>query len=129
MKLTVLKERLDGEPRVAATPDTVKRFVGLGLDVVIEAGAGLASGVLDEGYVAAGGRIASSAQEAAQDADIVLKVRAPTRDELALLKRGALLIGLLNPYAEREMIPAYASAGVMAFAMELLPRISRAQSM
>jgi len=129
MKLTVLKERLDGEPRVAATPDTVKRFVGLGLDVVIEAGAGLASGILDEGYVAAGGRIASSAQEAAQDADIVLKVRAPTRDELALLKRGALLIGLLNPYAEREMIPAYASAGVMAFAMELLPRISRAQSM
>jgi len=129
MKLAVLKERLEGEPRVAATPDTVKRFAALGLDVAVEAGAGTASGVLDGGYRAAGAAIVPSAEEAVRDADIILKVRGPTRTEIAGAKKGAVLVGLMNPYAERELIGAYAEAGLLAFAMELLPRISRAQSM
>jgi proton-translocating NAD(P)+ transhydrogenase subunit alpha len=86
MKLAVLKERSEDEPRVAATPDTAKRFGALGLEVVVEAGAGTRSGILDQAFVAAGARIAASAREAAQDADIVLKVRAPNKDDRAIEK-------------------------------------------
>jgi proton-translocating NAD(P)+ transhydrogenase subunit alpha len=129
MKLAVLKERLEGEPRVAATPDTVKRFGGIGLEVTVESGAGESSGVLDAAYRAAGANIARSPEEAAQSADIMLKVRGPTREEIAPLKSGAVLVGLMSPYAEGELIGAYAQAGLLAFAMELLPRISRAQAM
>jgi len=134
MKIAIVKERSEGETRVAATPETAKRFAGLGLEVVVEQAAGSAASFPDEAYRQAGAAIAESAAAALKDADIVLKVQRPQsaaegNDELALMKRGALLIAMLSPYGERERIEAYAAAGISAFAMELMPRISRAQSM
>ena len=129
MKLAVLKERRAGEARVAATADTVRKFSGLGLSVAVEAGAGERAGVADSDYTTAGAAIAPDAASALKDADIVLKVRSPEADEIAAMKRGAVLAGLLAPYTEKETIAALAAHGVDAFAMELLPRISRAQSM
>src|SRR5262245_4988569 len=134
MKLAILKERRAGEARVAATPDAVKRLKGLGLDVVVESGAGAGTSIPDQAFAEAGAAIAPDAPAAAGDADIVLKVQRPQsaeegNDEVALLKPGAVLVGLLAPYQNREQVAAYASRGVAAFAMELVPRISRAQSM
>ena len=134
MKIAIVKERREGEKRVAATPETAKRFAGLGLEVVVEQAAGSAASFPDEAYRQAGAAIAESAAAALKDADIVLKVQRPQsaaegNDELALMKRGALLIAMLSPYGERERIETYAAAGISAFAMELMPRISRAQSM
>lgn len=135
MRLAVLKERRPDEARVAATPDTVKKYAGLGLSVAIESGAGLASGIPDADFAAAGATIAADAAAALADARIVLKVAAPLGpndgglDELALIPRGALLIGALDAWGGRERIAEYAARGVDAAAMELLPRITRAQSM
>jgi H+-translocating NAD(P) transhydrogenase subunit alpha len=135
MKISVAKERRPDERRVAASPDTVKRLVGQGLEVVIETGAGLGAAFTDEAYKAAGATIAPDAAAALGAGDIVLKVQRPLRagegalDELALIRRGAVLIGLLQPLQRREDVEAYAKAGVAAFAMELVPRITRAQSM
>jgi NAD(P) transhydrogenase subunit alpha len=135
MRIAVLKERRPHERRVAATPDTVKKLIGLGAEVVVEAGAGMGSATPDEQFAEAGATIAPDAVSAAKDADIVLKVQRPLTaaeggpDELAALKLGAMLIGLLAPYQNKEQVDAYAKQGVTAFAMELLPRISRAQSM
>ncbi len=134
MKIAIVKERREGERRVAATPETAKRFAGLGLEVVVEQAAGSAASFPDEAYRQAGAAIAESAAAALKDADIVLKVQRPQsaaegNDELSLMKRGALLIAMLSPYGARERIEAYAAAGISAFAMELMPRISRAQSM
>jgi NAD(P) transhydrogenase subunit alpha len=133
MRLAVLKERRPAETRVAATPETVKKFTALGLTVAVEAGAGLSAGIPDSEYSAAGAEIASDAAAALQGAAIVLKVRAPLAegegavDELSLIPRGALMLGQLQ--ATPEMAAAYAKAGIDAGAMELLPRITRAQSM
>ena len=133
MRLAVLKERRPAETRVAATPETVKKFIALGLTVAVEAGAGLSAGFPDAEYSAAGAEIAPDAAAALQGAAIVLKVRAPlaegegTVDELSLIPRGALMLGQLQ--ATPEMAAAYAKAGIDAGAMELLPRITRAQSM
>jgi NAD(P) transhydrogenase subunit alpha len=127
MRLAVLKERRSGETRVAATPETAKKFVGMGLEVAIEAGAGLASGITDEAYAAAGASVVPDAAAALAGAGIVLKVRAPEEEELAAIPRGALLIGTLG--ADAEAAARYAAAGIDACAMELLPRITRAQSM
>ncbi|MBB5689092.1 Re/Si-specific NAD(P)(+) transhydrogenase subunit alpha [Roseomonas alkaliterrae] len=127
MRLAVLKERRSGETRVAATPETAKKFVGMGLEVAIEAGAGLASGITDEAYAAAGASVVPDAAAALAGAAIVLKVRAPEEEELAAIPRGALLIGTLG--ADAEAAARYAAAGIDACAMELLPRITRAQSM
>jgi len=127
--IAIPKERRTGEARVAATPDTVKKFKGLGLDVVVEAGAGAASRVSDADYEAAGARIAASAAEALKNADVVLKVRCPAADEMGQFKRGAILVALLSPATEKETIGKLAGAGIDAFAMEYLPRISRAQAM
>jgi H+-translocating NAD(P) transhydrogenase subunit alpha len=134
MKLAILKERRAGEARVATTPDAVKRLKGLGLDIVIEADAGAGTSIPDQHFVDAGATIAPDAAAAAGDADIVLKVQRPMTaaegsDETALLKPGALLIGLLAPYQNRDQIASYAQRNVSAFAMELVPRISRAQTM
>jgi NAD(P) transhydrogenase subunit alpha len=129
MKLAILKECRENEPRVAATPDTVKRFAGLGLSIIVETGAGTASGITDDAYAEAGAAVAGSPTEAAQGASVVLKVRGPTAEEIPLMQPGAILIGLLNPYGDKDLVDAYAKAGLTAFAMELLPRISRAQSM
>ena len=129
MKLAIPKERLDGEPRVAASVETVKKLTALGLQVTVEAGAGGGASISDALYREAGAEIASSAAEALKDADIVFKVRAPTDDELGMMKRGAMLAAILNPYDDKARFQKYAAAGVNAFAMELMPRISRAQSM
>jgi NAD(P) transhydrogenase subunit alpha len=135
MKIAIPKERRDGERRVAATPETVKKLVGLGQTVVVETGAGLGASIPDSQFVEAGAQIAPDAASALGDADLVLKVRAPLTleeggpDELALLKRGAFLLAILQPYQRKEQVKAYAAAGVNAMAMELIPRITRAQSM
>jgi len=129
MKLAVPKERRDAETRVAATPETVKKLKALGLDVTVETGAGAGARIADADYEAAGATIAPDARSALADADIVLKVRGPDAGEIALLKKGAVLAASLSPHTEKDAAAALAAQGVTAFAMEFIPRISRAQSM
>jgi NAD(P) transhydrogenase subunit alpha len=135
MKVAIVKERRAFERRVAASPDTIKRMVGMGLEVVAESGAGEGAHFADAAFATAGASIAAEAATALGDADIVLKVQRPLigdeaeRDELRYLKRGTVLIGLLQPLRHPAEIAAYAGAGMVAFAIELLPRITRAQSM
>src|SRR5579863_269486 len=129
MKLSVLKERRAGETRVAATPETVKKLKGLGLAVVVESGAGAAVRFSDNDYAAAGATIAPDTAAALSGADIVLKVRGPDDNEIAGFKKGAVLAALLAPFTEKEAIAKLAAQGVTAFAMEFIPRISRAQAM
>lgn len=128
MKIAVLKERRFNETRVAATPETVKKLIGLKHAVAVESCAGLAAGIRDEDYAAAGATVGSAA-DALKGADIVLKVRAPDASELATYPKGVALAGLLEPYAGKSDAVAYAAAGVTAIAMEFVPRITRAQSM
>lgn len=129
MRIAVPRETVDGETRVAATPDTVKRFVGLGAEVAVETGAGEFSRLPDGEYEKVGARIAPSAAEALEDADIVLKVLRPTDEEIALMKKGAIVVAVMDPYGNEEALRKLADAGLLAFAMELIPRITRAQSM
>ncbi|MBC9180289.1 Re/Si-specific NAD(P)(+) transhydrogenase subunit alpha [Pseudoroseomonas ludipueritiae] len=136
MRLAVLKERRAGETRVAATPETVKKLIGLGITVVaVESGAGLASGYPDAAYGEAGAEIAPDAAAALAGAAILLKVRAPLAagegevDELSLIPRDTLLLGTLEALGNPGRAKAYADAGLQACSMELLPRITRAQSM
>ncbi len=119
----------DREPRVAATPETVRKFIGLGGTVVVQAGAGLRSGVPDDAFAAAGASIAPSATETVKDADIVLKVGRPQAEELGSYKHGALVVAIMDPYGQAEALGLMADAGVTAFSMELMPRITRAQVM
>jgi NAD(P) transhydrogenase subunit alpha len=127
MKIAVPAETEAGEPRVAATPDTVKRFVGLGAEVSVEQGAGKGAGITDADFTAAGAKIASG--PVTKDADVVLKVRRPSKSELANYKAGSLVIGMLDPYGNEAALAELANAKVAAFSMELAPRITRAQSM
>ena len=135
MRVAVVKERRAFERRVAASPDTVKRMVGMGLDVIVESGAGEGAWFGDAAFADAGASIAADERTALADADVWLKVQRPLiggesgTDELALVKRGAALIGLLQPAQNPADAEAYARAGVAAFAMELVPRITRAQAM
>jgi len=129
MRIAVLAEVDRAETRVAATPETVKKYIALGAEVTVQAGAGVAAGIPDRDFEAAGATMAPSAKEAAENADIVLKVRRPTEDELPNLKRGATVIAMMDPYGNEAALGAMASAGVNAFAMELMPRITRAQVM
>ena len=135
MKISIPRERRAHERRVAATPETVKKFVALGIDVAVEAGAGEASRITDAAYEAAGAKIIGDLAQLLADADVVLKVQRPLLagedgpNELALMKRGALLIAILSPYADLDAIQQYAAAGVTAMALEFVPRITRAQSM
>jgi len=135
MKVAIPKERREHERRVAATPDTVKKLIGLGAEVAVEAGAGLASRLTDEAYQAAGAKIVTDLSALLNDADVVLKVQRPLLgedgqpDELSPMKRGALLIAALSPYTDPDAIQRYAQAGITAMAMEFVPRITRAQSM
>lgn len=126
MKIAIARETEAGEPRVAATPDTVKKFKALGADVAVEPGAGIKSGILDADYQAAGATLAT---DAVSGADIVLKVRRPEAGELSRYKRGALVIAIMDPYSNDAALKAMADAGVSSFAMELMPRITRAQVM
>jgi NAD(P) transhydrogenase subunit alpha len=128
MNIGVPAETRPGETRVAATPETVKKLAAGGRHtVLVQSGAGVAASVPDADYQAAGATIAKDAQEA-YGADIVLKVRGPQDAETGMLKRGAILVGLLNPY-DAQAVRRYAQSGVTAFAMEWLPRTTRAQSM
>jgi NAD(P) transhydrogenase subunit alpha len=129
MKLAILKERRPGEARVAATPETVKKLKALGLDVIVETGAGAGAHFADGEYTASGALIAPDAASALREADIVLKVRGPEPGEIAAMKKGAVLAALLAPYTEKDTIGRLAAQGVDAFAMEFIPRISRAQAM
>jgi NAD(P) transhydrogenase subunit alpha len=126
MKIAIAKEIDAAEPRVAATPDTVKKFKALGADVAIEPGAGIKSGLLDADYEAAGAAVSG---DAVKDADIVIKVKRPEASELGKYKRGALVIAIMDPYGNDAALKSMADAGVAAFAMELMPRITRAQVM
>jgi H+-translocating NAD(P) transhydrogenase subunit alpha len=126
MKVAVIKETDPGEPRVAATPETVKKLIGLGAEVAVEPNAGVRSGILDADYANAGAKVAS---DAVSGADIVLKVRRPSASELAGYKKGAAVVAIMDPYGNEAVLKQMAAAGVVAFAMELMPRITRAQSM
>jgi H+-translocating NAD(P) transhydrogenase subunit alpha len=126
MKVAVVAETHADEPRVAATPETVKKMIGLGAQVAVEPGAGVKSGILDTDYTAAG---ATVTPDAPNSADIILMVRRPERAALSRLKRGAIVIAIMDPYGHDEALQAMADASVIAFAMELMPRITRAQSM
>jgi len=123
----VARESDPAEGRVAGSVETVKKMKALGLDVLVEAGAGLASRILDADYEAAGARIVGP--EEAKAADVVLKVRRPTTAEIATYKPGAIVIATMDPYGNEAAIAEMAKAGLTAFAMELMPRITRAQSM
>jgi NAD(P) transhydrogenase subunit alpha len=126
MRIAIAREVDADEPRVAATPDTVKKIKALGVEITVEPGAGIKSGILDEDYSAAGASVTS---DAIKDADIVLKVRRPTEAELAGYKKGALVIAIMDPFGNEAALAAMAKSGVVGFAMELMPRITRAQAM
>jgi len=127
MKIGIPKERRPDERRVAASPDTVKRLTGMGHEILIEKGAGAGAAFTDEAYAGAGASIVDGT--AALAAEIVLKVQAPLPEEIGKMKKGAVLIGMLQPLQNKDQVEAYAKAGLTSFAMELVPRISRAQAM
>jgi len=135
MKLAIPKERRPHERRVAATPDTVKKLISLGFDVIVEKDAGLMSSIPDSEYISAGAKIAADAAQVYDGADIIFKVQRPLHaaegdiDEMALIKPGAILIAILSPLSDGAMVDAYAKGNITAFAMEFMPRITRAQSM
>ncbi len=129
MRLAVLKERADSETRVAATPDTVKKLVGLGLTVAVESGAGAGASIADAEYQAAGAEIAAGAAAALAGAGIVFAVRLPGPEQRSLIPRGALLVATIGAEGDVALVKSLAEAGIDAAAMERLPRITRAQSM
>lgn len=135
MKITVLKERRQNETRVAATPETVKKMTALGFDVHVEKGAGLLASFTDETYKAAGATLTATPEAASKNTDILLKVRHPLMkgedkvDEVSALKKGALLISSLAPFTNEAGIKSYGKNGITAISLEMIPRITRAQSM
>src|SRR5215470_2999125 len=126
MRISVTRESDPAEPRVAAIPETIKKLKTLGAELAVEPGAGVKSGIPDQDYVAAG---ATVGPDATRGADIVLKVRRPTETELSGYKSGALVVAIMDPFGNDGALAAMAKAGVTAFAMELMPRITRAQVM
>jgi H+-translocating NAD(P) transhydrogenase subunit alpha len=126
MRIAVARETDSNEDRVAATPETVRKMKSLGAEVVVEPGAGVKSRFPDAEYTAAGATIV---QDAVKDADVVLKVRRPGALEVALYKPGALVIAIMDPFGNEAALKALAGTGIVSFAMELMPRITRAQSM
>lgn len=135
MKIVITKERRAHERRVAATPDTVKKLIALGFEVAVEESAGVSSRFSNTEYIAAGASVSSDIAGLLSSADLVLKVQRPLLagegeiDELAMMKRGAILLGILSPYSDPKAISQYAQAGITALALEFVPRITRAQSM
>ncbi|HEY8573101.1 Re/Si-specific NAD(P)(+) transhydrogenase subunit alpha [Phenylobacterium sp.] len=127
--IAVTKERRAGETRVAAVPETIKKLVTAGFSVTVEAGAGDGASYPDADYKAAGATIAKTAKDCVAKADILFKVRGPEADEIAALKTGAVVVALLNPHQDKATVAALAKKGVSAFAMEFVPRITRAQAM
>ena len=138
MQIGIIKERRLDEKRVAATPDTVKKFIAMGLNVSIEKGAGITAAITDHEYEEAGANILDDAQRVLENADIVLKVNKPIGptdkdgsklDEVKLLKSGSILVSLMEPYKDRDLIGLIAKQNITCFALELIPRITRAQTM
>jgi NAD(P) transhydrogenase subunit alpha len=129
MRLAVLKERRIGENRVAATPDTVKKLLALGLSVAVETGAGVAAAIADAEFAAAGAEIAPDAASALSGAGILFAVQAPEPELRALMARGTLLVCTMNTFADPSLVGELAAAGIDGVAMEMVPRITRAQSM
>ena len=134
MRIGVPKEIVPGETRIAASPDSIRKFTALGVEVLVESGAGVGAQMSDEVLAEAGAHIVVDAKTVYGDADLVTKVRAPlcdgnAADELSFMNSDTVLVGLLAPLQQREQVDRYASHGVTSFAMELIPRISRAQSM
>ena len=128
LRLAVLRERANGETRIAATPETVRKFIALGASVAVEAGAGLGAAISDADFAAAGADLATAA-EAVRGADIVLAVQGAEPGLLAGAAPGAWIVAMHDPFGQRGRIDAYAAAGFEALAMEFMPRITRAQSM
>ena len=138
MQIGIIKERRLDEKRVAATPDTVKKFIAMGLKVNIEKGAGITAAITDHEYEEAGANVLDDAQRVLENADIVLKVNKPVGpkdeddsmlDEVKLLKTGSILVSLMEPYKDRDLIGLIAKQNITCFALELIPRTTRAQSM
>lgn len=127
--IAVTRERRNGETRCAVTPETVKKLIGMGATVTVEAGTGAGSSIPDADYAAAGATVAADTRAVLSGADIVLKVRGPTAQETSALKPGAVVVSLLDAWRDKETVTALAKAGATAFAMEFVPRISRAQVM
>ncbi|MCI5059593.1 MAG: Re/Si-specific NAD(P)(+) transhydrogenase subunit alpha [Alphaproteobacteria bacterium] len=128
-KIAIIKEPCPQETRVAATPETVKKFAQMGFDVIVESNAGEKANYLDGDYKDAGATIAKTPQEAIKNANIVLRVQINSASEIENLKKDALLIGLFNPFQNKELVEICAKQNITALSMELVPRISRAQSM
>jgi NAD(P) transhydrogenase subunit alpha len=129
MRIAVLAETDKGEPRVAATPETVKKLKALGAEVAIQAGAGRGSGFSDQDYAAAGATFGPTATAVSAGADIILRVRRPTPNEIAGAKPGVAVIAIMDPFGNEKALTDLAKAGAAAFAMEFMPRITRAQTM
>ncbi|MEO1251723.1 MAG: Re/Si-specific NAD(P)(+) transhydrogenase subunit alpha [Pseudomonadota bacterium] len=129
MKIAVLKETRSGETRVAASPESVKKFVGLGAEVSVQSGAGEGARFSDDAYRDAGAEVSPSAADAANGADLIIKVQRPSTEELRVFPNGVRLAAILAPYNDADSVSAYARLGVDAFALDLMPRITRAQSM
>ena len=127
--IAVTRERREGETRCAVTPETVRKLIAMGATVTVEAGTGTGSSMPDADYVAAGATVAPDTKAVLSNADIVLKVRGPTAQETSALKPGAIVVALLDAYRDKETVTALAQANATAFAMEFVPRISRAQVM
>ncbi|WP_420479382.1 Re/Si-specific NAD(P)(+) transhydrogenase subunit alpha [Brevundimonas sp. FT23028] len=127
--IAVTRERREGETRCAVTPETVKKLIALGATVTVEAGTGAGSSIPDADYEAAGATVAKDTKAVLTGADILLKVRGPTAQEISALKPGAIVAAMLDGYREKDTVQALAGAGTTAFAMEFVPRITRAQVM
>ena len=127
--IAVTRERRDGETRTALTPDMVRKLTGMGATVVVETGTGLGSSIPDTAYAEAGATVARDLKTALTGADILMKVRGPTASEISALRPGTVGVALLDAWREKETVTALAGAGVTAFAMEFVPRITRAQVM
>ena len=128
-RIAVTREQRPGETRVAATPDTVRKLAASGFALTVETGAGAHASISDQDYRDAGAEIAPSAEAALQSADVLLKVRGPSDAELQALRAGTIVVGLLDPHQDRPLIDALAQKQATAFAMEFVPRITRAQAM
>jgi H+-translocating NAD(P) transhydrogenase subunit alpha len=129
MKIAILDESGNGEPRVAATPETMKKLAALGASFIVQKNAGIAAGLPDSEFEQAGAAMAKTAKDALKEADIVLKVRRPVEAELKAMKSGALVLAIMDPYGQDAAVKAMAEAGITAMAMEFMPRITRAQVM
>lgn len=129
MKIAVPSESAADEPRTAATPETVKKLVAAGAELVVQQGAGKGSHISDDAYAAAGAKMAKTAAETVKGADVVFTVRRPDAATLKAMGKSALLIGALDPWGDKKALDALAKTGITAFSMEFMPRITRAQSM